>query len=510
MNNDNSPIKARLRSYSASKSQVRNQNFGSKGKSKHPSEGNAQSDDIRRQQLSETVSERAVLAEETDKNLLKMKEQEKPATMESLQNMITDLTTMVNSIKTDITDLKASKSKVSQLESDIENEKILRGELQDKSESESMKIKPLSAIVIRQDQRIEHLESQLEMLIKESKRASFFIDGILEKGEDESLEVRKELIASFFKEQMKLEDMVPIKQVFRIGKKNPRVMKVILENSDDKPKIFSNISNLKGKRNARKKLYFINNDLTDNEKETREYYRDLIKENQDRDDEDKMVIKLRKGKISVNNKLVKKQVETPNARDILTLNDQEIDTLKNVKTQEVGNHNEKDSEFFCHFMRVSDTEDVEAGYTKMKVKYGDATHIVHAYRLVNAKGPFGQGYHDDGEQGAGRATLSVLQEKRIDNLAIFTVRYFGQRKLGPQRFEIYKSLAQKAVKKYRVKMEKLDRANRLQRSGSQLLQLSALSIDSETTQPDGDGIDDLDSQEDLDGAASTENTVEQE
>ena len=43
--------------------------------------------------------------------------------------------------------------------------------------------------------------------------------------------------------------------------------------------------------------------------------------------------------------------------------------------------------------------------------------------------------------------------------------------MGKRRFEVYQQLAQNAVKRYNVRMEKLQRTNRLRRSGSQLSML---------------------------------------
>ena len=114
----------------------------------------------------------------------------------------------------------------------------------------------------------------------------------------------------------------------------------------------------------------------------------------------------------------------------------------------------------------------------MKIKYGDATHVVGAYRLHGARGPFKQGYIDDYEHGAGAKVLEVLKEKDQDNVAVFVVRYHFGANLGKRKFEIYQELAEKAVSKLRQKLSCLNRLNRLNRSSSQLSQLSQGSMDS--------------------------------
>ena len=80
-------------------------------------------------------------------------------------------------------------------------------------------------------------------------------------------------------------------------------MLVTLESSEHKELIFSNVAKLKGKSNARKKLFFIKNDMTEEDKELRSYFRELCTEDTDREDHDKIHVSLRKGKLFANNQL---------------------------------------------------------------------------------------------------------------------------------------------------------------------------------------------------------------
>ena len=140
----------------------------------------------------------------------------------------------------------------------------------------------------------------------------------------------------------------------------------------------------------------------------------------------------------------------------------------------VTSHEEGNSEFRCHMQRVKDEAEVQNGLMKMKIKYGDATHIVTAYRLQGANGPFRQDFLDDGEAGVGRSMMEMIQEKKSENIAVYVARYYGGVKLG-KRFEIYKELAKKAAKLLQVKLNKLQRVNRLYHSNSQSSQLSIAS-----------------------------------
>ena len=102
----------------------------------------------------------------------------------SLEEMITALTTTVNSIKVDITDLKNSKSNISNLEALCSSNRDTIQDVADHVESDSLKIKLLTAIVIRQDNRIKSLEREMIELKKDSRKANLVISGIDETPQD--------------------------------------------------------------------------------------------------------------------------------------------------------------------------------------------------------------------------------------------------------------------------------------------------------------------------------------
>ena len=155
--------------------------------------------------------------------------------------------------------------------------------------------------------------------------------------------------------------------------------------------------------------------MTEEDKELRSYFRELGTEETDREDHDKIHVLLGKGKLFANNQLIEPKISMPEVADTLTLTQAELTSLKEVKLYEVSKHEEANSEFVCYFQRISHEADVQKALTKLKVKHGDATHIVTAYRLAHPRGPFQQGYMDDGEQGAGRKILSVMKRSQKDS-----------------------------------------------------------------------------------------------
>ena len=405
-----------------------------------------------------------------------------------MEQLIQELTTTVNSLKEDMKNSGQSKSSLSDLKTDCE-------QIHTQCKSDSMKIKLLTAIVIKQNQKIDELSEEVARLKKDNKKPNIKIDGLLEREAEKTNKERIKVVEDFLKEQMELEQKIPIKQAYRIGSANPHTMMVVVKNPDDKYTIFSNAKKLAGKSNARKQLFYVNNDLMDDELEQKKYYRELIKENKSKEEENQLQISLKKGKLFANNKIIKQELNFPDARDVLTLSDEELAEVQKVKTYLAGTHEEDQSDFHCYFQRIANIRDVQNGVNNMKIKFGDSTHIVTAYRLENPAGPFNQSFLDDGEPGTGRAILQCMKEKEMDKMAIFIVRYYGGKKMGKRRFEIYRHLAKQAVQQLKAKLDRLSRSIRQEKDFSRLSQSSITSSFSQSEEQDINGEQNNDKEE---------------
>ena len=394
----------------------------------------------------------------------KSTKQESMADLQSLSSMISGLTTTVNGIKDDITEMKRSKS-----------------ETLNQFKNETVKIRMLSAIVIRQDARIEQLKNQVKSLLRSTRRPNLMIQGIIETAE-QSKEDRIKLVKDFFTSELEIEETISIKNAYWRGQGKARHMFTELEHYSDKSLIFTNVSKLKGKKNVKRQLFRVSDDDLEEEREHRNYYRSLVRDNLTKDEDDRLSIKLKKGRLLVNNEIIQPKVYPPKPIDVLTLQPEELNEIHEVRTCQVETHEEKGSEFICHLQKVKSVRDVQQGLAKMKIKYGDAAHTVVSYRLDNPQGPFKQGFQEDGEFGAGWRMLEEMQNMgdSNNNLAIYVARYSDGSKMGPRRFEVYKDMVKKACKKFREKQERLVRVNRLRRSQSQT---SMLSMDEEEVWP---------------------------
>lgn len=89
----------------------------------------------------------------------------------------------------------------------------------------------------------------------------------------------------------------------------------------------------------------------------------------------------------------------------------------------------KKSKFLSYAVHV---DKFESKLKLLKQDHPKASHIVWAYKRVDEYGNVELKSTDDGEpkKTAGKPTLNVLNYSEVDNVAIFTVRYFGGILLG--------------------------------------------------------------------------------
>ena len=351
-------------------------------------------------------------------------------------------------------------------------------------ENDMVKVKMLSAIVIRQDNRIKSLEDEIFQMKRAAKRSNLSISGIDATSQGDKTDIQ--MVQEFFSQQMQIQEVISVEKAYWSGSEEKKQLNIKLSNPADKATIFSNVSKLKGKTNAKRKLFFVNDDQLESEREQRKYYQHLVKENESRLEDDKLAIKLKKGSLYVNNDRVKSKVKSPTVQDVLTLNSDEMEDIHQVKLHAITPHEEGGSEFFAYMQRITSEGDVQKGLAKMKIKFGDADHITSVYRLEDAIGPYKQGFVEDSENGAGWRMLETLKDQEVSKVAVHVARYQDRTKLGPRHFVIYKDLVKKAVKVMKQKLARLERANRLRRSVSQSSQLS---VDSQSAQ-DPDSADD--------------------
>ena len=114
----------------------------------------------------------------------------------------------------------------------------------------------------------------------------------------------------------------------------------------------------------------------------------------------------------INNQVYRKPIHPPSVHDIFKVKDEANQQIAKVNLINSEKVREKGSLFFALAHQVNNTDDVQDGYKLARMLYGEATHIVCAYRLSNTVGHKNQDCIDDGEFSAGRHMLKVLKHEK--------------------------------------------------------------------------------------------------
>ena len=99
-------------------------------------------------------------------------------------------------------------------------------------------------------------------------------------------------------------------------------------------------------------------------------------------------------------------------------------TIKTINQNEITI---KNSKFIGLAFPVGTESEIKKILEKTRNKYKDATHIVYAYKLINS-----EKYSDDKEPSgsAGLPVMEIINKKKLINVLVIVIRYFGGTKLG--------------------------------------------------------------------------------
>jgi hypothetical protein len=144
--------------------------------------------------------------------------------------------------------------------------------------------------------------------------------------------------------------------------------------------------------------------------------------------------------------LEKKILEAPRdkIRDV-NYNPTEVAMTIEVKRSAVITYD--NSSFQGSKIRIKSFEDITAALRAVykDPKVARATHNMYAYRLTTGSGTIGNS-HDDGEHGAGRRILALMEQEEIVGEMICVTRWYGGQHMGPARFNYILEAAKNAVK----------------------------------------------------------------
>lgn len=106
------------------------------------------------------------------------------------------------------------------------------------------------------------------------------------------------------------------------------------------------------------------------------------------------------------------------------------------------------SRFVGHAAAVASESEVASVLAHLRTRrsLAAATHpAIFAYRFADASGVIHSDFDDDGEAGAAKRLLLMLQQRKVDGVLIVVTRWFGGILLGPDRFKIITEVARDAL-----------------------------------------------------------------
>lgn len=340
-------------------------------------------------------------------------------------------------------DRKSTDSKVSAVEVIQQQEVVkLRGVI-DQLDDHDDRIQALMGVVIRQDQQIQALTNQVQAAQANRCTKNIIINGIPEtQGENTIHEV-----AHFFKQILKISNHITIKHARRMGRGQYKPMLVKLQNVNDKAAIFQNLDKLKEINKSKDRPFFVTDHLPEAWAERKRYFHFLKQQNKKLPVAQQFKAQVRENKMFFNDKEYVPPVSAPTVRQFLSLSAERRRVIRELQVIQGDEETAEESIFIGYAAQVFSTKQVEDYYYHVRLLNPEATHVMCAFKLPGIDFTSSQGSIDDGEHAGGRTLLKHLLKDQNVNRAVYVVRYYGGKHLGPQRFSIIGRVAQSAITK---------------------------------------------------------------
>ena len=304
----------------------------------------------------------------------------------------------------------------------------------------------LKGIVQCYSTQLKTLNDRVAMLTAKSMEKNITISGLTEQGKKENC---KQIVLDFLKAEVEIDaDLEEILVAHRIGvqKDNdkPRLM-IARCKYELKERVFKNISNLKEKTNSDGDAYYINKQLPDKLAEQNREIREIIKEQKDQDrnlqPRDKSKIEVKSKTVYIDGEPVTKQIMPVEIHEMFPeKNEREKQTKMKLAASDAST--EEGSVFQGYAYKTGQLHEVKRAYHKVRILHPCTEHVIVAYNLRGSKG-----FQDDAEYGAGSKLLKNIESNFPLNTAVFVVRMYTGKHLGPKRFQLIIDAADQAAKR---------------------------------------------------------------
>lgn len=365
----------------------------------------------------------------------------------SLFGILRELTSTVKRLEDKIDnmdkDRKINNKKVRTMEIVQSQDSAALTNLHEKSEDQEERIKSLTGVVIRQQQQIDDLTYKLNNMFVHQNSKKLSISGLSEtQGENCFHEV-----ANFFKNIMKIDTPIPLKMAIRVGNGDSRIMVIKLKYFEHKSLIFQNLDQLKAANKKRPKPYYISDQLPEAWAERRRFTQHLKFQNSRALPNARHNITVKKGVLELDGSPYEPPLQPPTIADIMSLSATARAAVQAAEITQGESETLNLSQFIGFAAQAYSLEQVRRLYTKLRIQHPNASHISAAFKIPGPDFATNQGIIDDGEHGGGRAIMKMIYKDKLENMAVFVIRYYGGRHLGAARFLAIERAAKTAIDK---------------------------------------------------------------
>ena len=194
--------------------------------------------------------------------------------------------------------------------------------------------------------------------------------------------------------------------------------------------------------------FYVKSRLPEPYRDARDKYRPIIrrmlKDNQNKPDEEKLQPKVIGTQLFVNGKLYRDPVYPPTKEQMLKLTDVERKQFADISIATSEELIVNEAKFRGFAPSVNSARDIDLAYMATKDEYKEYDHVMVAFNYFKDGQPITSSCND-GEIVGGLKVASVIYQERLKNVAIFVARKYGGVPLGQSKFRPILKCAQEAV-----------------------------------------------------------------
>ena len=365
----------------------------------------------------------------------------------SIEEKLTTIMSSLNKLHTKINTLDVDINKEDGISTKLDDvidsvEKVL-----EESELKKFEVSVLKGTTHRQQQQVATLSDKVKELTVRSMADNITITGLIKESDDEDC---LQVVSDFLKEKVKIEvETTQILIAHRIyvtdQEKTTAPIMIVRCHPRLKANILANAKNLKDLKNDKGDAFYINQQVPEfiiaEKKELSHTIRKIKTANEGKPPNQKVKYSVKRKKLFINDVPVVKAVQPPTVAELFT-DGGEQEKIEKIKLHFSEPKEEKGSVFTAISVKVSNVAEIRRAYRKVRQTHPAADHIPMAYDCQKK-----QNCCDDGEFAAGLCIQKLLESQHAVNRAIFVVRNYGGRRLGPRRFSIIEEVAKQALLK---------------------------------------------------------------